>query len=301
MVQKNTVTINGVAYDAHTGMRLSTPAPAKQPAPKSIVAAQSVHAKAQRTKTLAKRHAKPGKRTSLLTSAPKQTTKSPRITRFATTATPRHNVISDIGPQAHTAQVKHRVTTAQKKPAAIPPARVIKAKAITDAVANSSKKKHVKKSFFTRHSRLATISGVLVLILLIGGYVTYINLPSLSVRLASAHAGISAAYPSYQPSGYVLDGAASYDVDEVTLTFKATAGPQKFTLKQAKSTWDSSALLENYVILQNEGKYDTYIDSGLTIYVYGTNAAWVNGGILHTITGDAPLTNEQLRRIALSM
>jgi hypothetical protein len=301
MAQKNTVTINGVAYDAHTGMRISMPGLQKQPAPKSITPAQSIHAKAQRTKTLAKRHTKQGKRTSLLEAPVKQPVKSPRITRFATTTSPKKAVISDIGPQQHSAQAKHRAVAAKQKPAPIPPAHVIKAKAITDAVAKSSKKKQVKKSFFSKHPRAFTISAVLLLIVLIGGYLTYINLPSLSVRLASTQAGINAAYPSYQPSGYALDGAVAYDKDEVTLNFKATAGPQRFTLKQTKSNWDSSALLENYVQLQNDGKYDTYIDSGLTIYVYSTNAAWVNGGILHTITGDAPLTNEQLRRIALSM
>lgn len=301
MAQNNTVTINGVAYDAHTGMRLSVPTPAKQSAPKSIVAAQSIHAKAQRTKTLNKRHAKQGKRTSLLAAPAKQTVKSPRITRFATTDLPKKTVISDIGPQPHSVQAKHRLASAKRTPAPIPPAQVIKAKAITDAVAKSSKKKHTKKSFFKKYPRALTISVVVLIIIIIGGYITYLNLPSLSVRLASAQAGISASYPSYQPSGYALNGSASYDKDEVTLNFKATAGPQTFTLQQTKSNWDSSALLENFIIMQNEGKYETYIDSGLTIYVYGTNASWVNGGILHTITGDAPLTNEQLRRIALSM
>lgn len=302
MAQKNTVMINGVAYDAHTGMRLSVPTPQKQPAPKSITTAQSIHAKAQRTKTLAKRNAKQGKRTSLLEAPVKQPVKSPRITRFAASTAPQKKaVISDIGPQQHSAQAKHRAIAAKQKPAAIPPAHVIKAKAITDAVAKSSKKNQVKHSFFSKHPRAFTISAVLLLIVVIGGYFTYINLPSLSVRLASTQAGINAAYPSYQPSGYAMDGSVSYDKDEVTLNFKATAGPQRFTLKQTKSNWDSSALLENYVQLQKDGKYDTYVDSGLTIYVYGTDAAWVNGGILHTVTGDAPLTNEQLRRIALSM
>jgi hypothetical protein len=302
MADNNTVTINGVTYDARTGMRLSEQEPIKKATPKQTVASQSIHQKAQRTKTLAKRHSKAGKRTSLLSTPPKQTTRSPRISRFAATPVPKKTVISDVGPQTHSAQGKHRASvTQQRKTVTTPPAKVIKAKAITDAVAKSSKKKPVKKSYIKKHSRALTVSITLVFLLIIGAYVTYINLPSLSVRLASAQAGIHADYPSYRPSGYTLDGSVTYATGEVTLNFKATGGPQRFTLKQTKSTWDSSALLENYILLQGDKKYETYIDSGLTIYIHGTNAAWVNGGILHTITGNAPLTNDQLRKIALSM
>ena len=49
------------------------------------------------------------------------------------------------------------------------------------------------------------------------------------------------------------------------------------------------------------GKYATYNDAGLTIYTYGTDAAWVNGGVLYTVEGSANLSNEQIRRIATSL
>lgn len=85
------------------------------------------------------------------------------------------------------------------------------------------------------------------------------------------------------------------------MKFASNSGPVSFALNQANSTWDSSALLEKYVDPRSKGEYATYNDAGLTIYTYGTDAAWVNGGVLYTVEGDAVLSNEQIRRIATSM
>jgi hypothetical protein len=138
-------------------------------------------------------------------------------------------------------------------------------------------------------------------LLLLTGYFTYINLPNLSVRVAAAQAGIDATYPEYRPVGYRLNGPVAYKNGEVSMNFASNSGPVSFSLNQSKSSWDSSALLEKYVNPKSDGKYATYSDDGLTIYTYGTDAAWVNGGILYTVDGSAMLSNEQIRRMATSM
>ena len=136
---------------------------------------------------------------------------------------------------------------------------------------------------------------------LIGAYFTYINMPSLSVRVAAAQAGIDASYPEYRPIGYRLNGPVAYRDGEVTMQFASNSGPQHFALAQTKSSWDSTALLEKFVNPRSNGHYATYTDAGLTIYTYGNNAAWVNGGILYSVEGNATLSNEQVRRMATSM
>jgi hypothetical protein len=45
----------------------------------------------------------------------------------------------------------------------------------------------------------------------------------------------------------------------------------------------------------------TYSERGLTVYTYGSKAAWVNGGILYTLNGNAPLNSDQILKIASSM
>ena len=85
------------------------------------------------------------------------------------------------------------------------------------------------------------------------------------------------------------------------MTFAANAGPSTYTLEQTKSGWDSSAVLDSYVKPMAGDDYETTTSNGLTIYTYDGSAAWVNRGIFYTISGDAPLSDDQIQRIATSL
>jgi hypothetical protein len=132
---------------------------------------------------------------------------------------------------------------------------------------------------------------------------TYVNIPSLSVGFASAQAGIKATYPEYRPDGYKLHQPVTYKDGEVTLEFKSTTTDKGYTIVQTRSSWDSSAVLDNVVRKATGDNYITTQERGLTIYSYNesSNAVWVNGGILYTITSTAPLSGEQIRHIATSL
>lgn len=126
-------------------------------------------------------------------------------------------------------------------------------------------------------------------------------MPNLSVRVAAAQAGINAGYPNYHPDGYALAGPVTFSDGRVSMNFKANGGNHTFTINQSKSGWNSDAVLDNYVSPRAGSSYIPYTERGLTIYTYDNNAAWVNGGILYTVEGDAPLSSEQIRRIATSL
>ena len=85
------------------------------------------------------------------------------------------------------------------------------------------------------------------------------------------------------------------------MNFKATTSDANFSVNQSKSSWDSDAVLDNYVTPKAGSSYMPYTERGLTIYTYNNSAAWVNGGILYTVEGNAPLSSEQIRRIATSL
>ena len=153
-----------------------------------------------------------------------------------------------------------------------------------------------------RHwGRRLSIAGAMVALLAFGGYLTYHNMPAIATRMAAAQAGINASFPSYQPSGYSLAGGISQQQGSVLMKFAANAGPGTFTLTQSRSDWDSSAVLANYVLPSFGRNFATTTSHGLTIYSTHNAAAWVNGGILYTIKGNAPLSSEQVERIAASM
>jgi hypothetical protein len=233
--------------------------------------------------------------------------KSPSVTKFAPHPVGmQQRSISDIGHVPHPMAAKaHAQMNARTNQVSLAPkpSQVIKQEAIQEALdkAPSHTANHKQVERPKSRSRFISVASSALALLLLGGYFTYLNMPSLSVRVAAAQAGVNASYPEYRPDGYSLNGPVAYSQGEVIMKFAANAGPQNFTVSQAKSNWDSSAVLDNYVKEKAGENYLTYNERGLTIYTFDGNAAWVNGGILYTITGDAPLSSDQVRRIATSM
>ncbi len=128
------------------------------------------------------------------------------------------------------------------------------------------------------------------------------NIPDISVRVAAMQTGIQASYPSYIPRDYSLGDISSED-GKITMIFN---GPDdsSFKLVEEKSSWDSSALLRNYVEPTWGEEYATTHEQGITIYISNANsdAAWVNGGVLYKITSSGTaLTKKQVRSIVTSM
>jgi hypothetical protein len=325
-MSQKTVTINGTVYDAHTGMpleKLDAVTEAKSTPhhiPSEPRSSQSVHRLPEKSQTL-NRHVVGKKNPATVvakTAAPthvrRQVLKSSAITKFAphpAAAKPRVRTMSDFGPavtashpiavKAQQQQVKPVMSTPVQL--APKPSQVIKEEAIAEALHNAPSHTAGNKQHKSapKRSRFFSIASASLALLLLGGYFTYLNMPSLSVRVAAAQAGVNATYPEYRPDGYSLRGPVAYDEGQVSMKFAANGGPQNFSITQTKSSWDSSALEENYVNEASNGGYVPFVEHGLKIYVFDNNAAWVNGGVLYKITGDAPLSNDQIRRIATSM
>lgn len=198
-----------------------------------------------------------------------------------------------------TNQIRKSMANMSTKVAAPKSLKAIKDEAIEKALSKPAEKAS-KNGFFKRNAKFINIFSVSLAILLITGCIVYLNMPSLSVRVASAQAGISAGFPEYHPDGYSVNGPVTYSDGQVTINFKSNTSESKFIIKQVKSSWDSSAV-RNMVNKEAKGEFITTTEKGLTIFTYRGNAAWVNGGILYTINGDAPLSGDQIRRIATSL
>lgn len=233
------------------------------------------------------------------------TTNQHTIQKFAPHPIKAKPVINDIGPVHHPTVAKaHTKQAVAKQPRVVKPSHVIKKEAITKAMDNATghSRTPIKiKQPLTKGKRITRIVTASAAALLLAGYLTYLNMPVLSTRIAAAQAGINATYPTYTPSGYSLSEPVAYNNGMVAIKFAANAGPQDYSITEERSTWDSTAVRENYIQPQVGEKYVATQANGLTIYTYGQNAAWVNGGILYTITGTAPLSSEQIQRIAISL
>lgn len=328
-MNSDTITLGGILYNRETGEAIGSAKKAPTSVRPSVAHhASSMHPKTQRSATLQRKYvASPAKKPATpthtvshshsikVTQKPAQVERSAQIRRFAKhpvdIAAPQRKTarpVSDMRPatvhpmvqQVHAKRQKPTVNHSAK------PSEVIKREAIdtamqrTESTARHRAKARVahKKSFF---SRFATLASAGTAVLLIAGYFTYLNMPNLSVRVAAAQAGIDAEYPAYHPSGYSLDGPVAYNAGQVSMTFGANGSSQEFKLVQSKSGWDSSAVLEQYVEPKAGNDYTISRERGLTVYTFDNNAAWVDDGMLYTIDGDAELSIDQVRRMAISL
>ena len=312
-----TVTINGRAYDVHTGMPVDTSS-ASVDTPKKAASvhaphpSHAMHQTMQKSQTLNRRivkkagptissHKKPSVRPDIVRhSAVRRFVPQQTASDTASSEPAERHVPHPIAQKAHQKQAAMQMKS-QAQPAP-KPAAIIKQEAVQESLeaapSHSANHEQVKTRRFPRIMSVASASLALILL---GGYFTYLNMPSLSVRVAAAQAGVNATFPSYHPDGYSLNGPVAYTQGQVSMKFASNAGPQNFTVSQSKTSWDSSAVLDNYIKEKAGDNYITYDEHGLTIYTYGGNAAWVNDGVLYTISGDAPLSGDQIRHIATSM
>ncbi len=331
MRAKNTIVINGKVYDAITGLAVGAPdvisAPAAKPvvthtvqvmsdvaphhrATKATVKAKSVHRQVQRSQTLRRdliKHPAHAQQTQTRHKpVPGSIARSSQISRFA--AHPQPLAHKPIQPTMPSHAPAHKPAATQHRSAAALSSRELKEKLISERLAVIQQEpahahkahKTAKRGFFTSAPRVSSVLAGCFAIVLIGGYLTYINMPNLSMRVAAAHAGVDATFPDYRPDGYRFDGPIAYNNGEVSLKFTSNTNNSGYTINQQNSSWDSQAVLDNYVT-KHAKDYLTYSEQGLTIYTFNGQAAWVNGGVFYTIEGDAPLSSDQVLRIVGSM
>lgn len=329
MSAKHTISINGQTYDALTGMPIggtasepeqktdkpqSVPVPVRHATPavhrEPVHHSASIHQQVHKSATLRRTHlAVPESK--VPTSAPQRhaaghIARSPMVSHFAQHPKPLPKnrpvrLINDIGPVARRAVVTP--STQAKLPSREVKERLIAeaGKKVDHSLATAAKQARPKRTPLLKRIRKQHFVAAGIGALLLVGYLAYLNMPGLSVRLAAAQAGVNASYPHYDPDGYSFQGPVAFTQGEVELRFKSNGGGEGYTIRQQNSNWNSVAVLDNLVSEASDGEYNVNSAGGITVYTYGTKAAWTNGGILYTIDGDAPLSNDQLVHIAASM
>lgn len=149
------------------------------------------------------------------------------------------------------------------------------------------------------HRRLINSIAIVATFLVLGGFVSYLNLPNIQLHIASLQAGFQATMPGYKPTGYALRGNVSHSGGTVSMHF--TSGDSSYMLTEQSSNWDSQTLLDNTLALA-AGQHETIERGGRTIYIYDNgNASWVTGSVRYDITGNASLSPDELAHIASSM
>lgn len=326
-----TTTINGQVYDMVTGMPVAPSkgsAPTKQPEAKRNASnsnARQVHGQTQRSSTLRRSPArKPASKAANQAPAnaiqPKKSrptvamdiAKSPKIKKFGGTkpaGAPASAVAAkstDLAPTKHPHELKANQKINQKKQAAAPtkhtPSKEIKEAEIKKALDSAKSEKKPKRTRKSSAKRKKTTRITLIAVSLIAviAIVIWINLPPIWVRVAASQTGVEATFPHFRPDGYSLKLPIETSNNQVKMTFVSNQNDTSFTLVQEKSQMDSQAV-RSMVEGLSDGQFLTVEDSGLTIFTFDGNAAWVNKGVLYSLAGDAPLPRDTIANIAKSL
>jgi hypothetical protein len=200
---------------------------------------------------------------------------------------PAESAIAPYQPPALTAPAEKPKDLVQK----IQPSQIEQS-----AAANEPAKKE-------RKLKLAPTVAVVVLVVALAGYLTYLNMPNFTLKIASSRAGFAANLPGYNPDSYKFSGPVAYSPGQLTLRYASTKDGTEYKITQKESSWDSQSLLDNFVKHETSENPTTYQERGLTIYVYGNDntATWVDGGIWYILEGSAQLSSEQILKIAGSL
>ncbi|MDR0957567.1 MAG: DUF4367 domain-containing protein [Candidatus Nomurabacteria bacterium] len=159
--------------------------------------------------------------------------------------------------------------------------------------------KQAAKQFKTkRFFRAPTMIAATLAVVVLGGYFTYISLPSISIRVAANKAGIDAHVP-YTPSGYSIDGPVASASGQIKINYKSNGGAAGYSITQQESDWSNSDIKDNLIPLKED--YKTMSANGVTVYRYGKDAAWVKNEILYTISGNEMMGDDQITKIAESV
>jgi hypothetical protein len=147
--------------------------------------------------------------------------------------------------------------------------------------------------------RIVSVAAGALAVLLLAGFIVVQNQANLTMRYAATKAGFAATLPGYKPAGYKA-GKFSYSPGMVGVNFSNTSSGEQYSLIQRESGWDSTTLVDTFVSGQ-ANTYKTVETAGRTIYLYGNNATWVNGGVWYKVTSNGGLTTNDIVNIAASM
>lgn len=295
--------------------------------PRQQVTARTVHAKTEKSKTLMRTAVKkpatiqpkaPAKPTVQRRAAPRHSIDPKKIARSQnvqkSTSVSRFGapVPSAVKPEPKVLPVKpapdHEPVFpfAQQIEQAISPTLEHFQSVIHEATSHTQKqiKKLTRRQKLSNKLKISTrtlnlAAGSLAAALLVG-FIAYQNVPNLSMQVATARSGVQGSLPGYKPAGYGLNGPIQYQQGQIVINFKSHTDNRAFQVTQNTSQWNSETLLENFVATDDR-TYQTVQHNGKTIYIYGENATWVDGGVWYRVEGESALNSDQLLRIASSL
>jgi hypothetical protein len=176
-------------------------------------------------------------------------------------------------------------------------------KAANDEPSTPFKRKplHKRVSSRIKTNKLKSVSLSTLAVLLIGGFLAYQNLPSITLALANKDAGITAKIPKGVPSNFAISRKMDRSPGQVVMSFDSRVDDRSFTLTQVKADTTVESL-KDVIGRVSDNQFQTYEAGGITLFLSGDGRAdWMDGGMRYNITGKTGFSPDQLAQIASSL
>ncbi|MBL8121840.1 hypothetical protein JNM87_03760 [Candidatus Saccharibacteria bacterium] len=159
----------------------------------------------------------------------------------------------------------------------------------------AANKAHFKKK--ARRHTVSVAAGTLALII-IGGFMTYVNTPGLQLKIAGIRAGVATNTPNFVASGFAYDGVT---VDGNQRVIGLTSGGADFALTQEATSWTTEQMIRQIASVNADGSpaYHVVKAGNDTAYRFGdgAQATWVKNGIWYQLSGNSKISDDQLRAL----
>jgi len=223
-----------------------------------------------------------------------QTKRSEKVSRFGGQAEP----LSITKKFEHVPVKLAPETPENTEPPAPEPKRTNTPDMFVRAIASAShfvdlKEHHAKQRRAAKRHAISMASGFAAL-LVIAGFATYINMPSLQLRIAGIQAGVNAAEPNFQKAGFAYAGVQASDGKRV---IGLQANGAKYQLLERSTNWDGETMIDTVSSVSANGtpNYTAVKVGNNTVYRFApSQATWVKDGTWYHVSGTTTITDAQL-------
>ena len=159
---------------------------------------------------------------------------------------------------------------------------------------------HKRTTHVIKSHKFASFSAVLASFILLAGFLSYMNMPTIALAMASKKSGLTIKNLATVPKSYKLDRKIYSAPGQVTMSYKTNTDDRRFSITLLKVDQTSDTFREG-VATRTKGQYKIYESGGNTIYITtlgGNQADWMKNGVRYSINGNAAFTTEQIASIA---
>lgn len=296
-IMRETVNINGVFYDAKTGLPIEPEKPKLDTPTKPIKSSKKISVRAPRKINISantNNKPKPPVKAAHKPSSSRTLNRRYVSKPISKTAKP----IQKAAPKPEAAPSQNTRPTISTRPSPVVPRgnrRPVSKTPKLNQISKPTKVDNASNDDKKINKTPPIIISILIILSIAVCVLSYFFIPSVSFWISSMRADVKSSLPTYTVSGYSIDGHVHASPGIVTIDYKSSTN-NMYTIEMANSNWDSDGVLENK-IKPNASKYQTLEQKGLTIFVQDDSAMWVNGGVLYTIWFDSHMSNDEILKI----